>query len=190
MSFVSQIPIPEVYNTPGEEQELAHLLKVLSLDDITPEGDFIGPSNLPLIPSSPRLSTSQPSSSKSYRLIGLQTTTPTQEGYWEWPIETIAHALHGHNLIFLPPSPVWSTQPPSGYSMTSNHVVQRTTFIKNNIDTFLPEMFLNQTVYFYNSSNDSHPQQVAVRWLLLLQMILRISTSVDASTRGCWPELY
>jgi hypothetical protein len=31
-------PIPKVYNTPGEEQELVHLLEVLHLDDITPEG--------------------------------------------------------------------------------------------------------------------------------------------------------
>jgi hypothetical protein len=68
--------------------------------------------------------------------------------------------------------------------------------MKNNVNAFLPEMFLNQTVYFYNSSNDSHPQHIAVtsvqvyyddfccyKWPYEFHIRGRID-------KRLWPELY
>jgi hypothetical protein len=158
-------PIPEVYNTPGEEQELTHLLEVLTLDDDTPGRDFEDLWNPTDTPSSSERSTSQPSSSKSYRSIGLQTESPEQQESWVQPIgphrrstplSSAATSSTFHPLFIDPHNPpVFERRP-----RTAQY--QGTVFVNRNVNAFPPETFLNQTVYFYNSSDDHRPQRVAV----------------------------
>jgi hypothetical protein len=158
-------PIPEVYNTPGEEQELEHLLEALTLDDVTPEGDFVDPSNPTVTPSSPGQSTLQQSFDKSYRSIGLQTEYPEPQESWVQPIgphrrsAPLSSAATSSTFLplFIDPHnpPVFERRP-----RTAQY--QGTVFVNRNVNVFPPETFLNQTVYFYNSSDDHHPQWVAV----------------------------
>jgi hypothetical protein len=97
-------PIPEVYNTPEDEQELSHLLEVLRLDDVTPEGDFE-------YRSSPIFTRVVYITAVFEQVISLDwladhnTHSRRVLGMTYWTIGTIARALRSHNLAFLPPPP-------------------------------------------------------------------------------------
>lgn len=180
-------PIPEVYNTPNEEQELSYLLEVLSLDDVTPEGEFINSPNAQFLdqlldggPTSvqefindtsrspdlytPELFTLRQSSNKLYRSTGSQTTTSVQESAW---VQPAGPSRRSPALSATTTSPTYHPllidpyNPPVYIRRPQTVQHQGTVFVKKNVDAFPPETFLNQTVYFYNA-HDGRPQRVAV----------------------------
>jgi hypothetical protein len=173
-------PIPEVYNTPREEQELLHLLKVLHLDDITPEGFCI-----PLEPHHHIFTRTIYIAAVFKQVIPL-----------DWTTDRIARRIMGSAnwtaSQIRPPPPHPDPHNPPVFERPHTTQYQGTVFVNRNVNAFLPETFLNQTVYFYNSSDDHHPQRVAVTstWVYYCTTISAVinaptnSTSAGASTNN------